>query len=641
MSEHENKSNPRRRSERNAAFSGEDESGEADSRLGSSTADDLHQDTGRAAAVDPEFDGFRQPTAMFDKGQFLGELAELVDGVPDTRARAEVEAAAPKGCRLIIVAGPDVGLEWSFKAKEVIIGRDEDCQLVMSDIAVSRRHARISFEDDHFVLTDLSSGNGTFLNGVRVQQETLSPGDEIIVGERTLRFVELNQTPLTSAAVPAQAGLQDPVVGEASPASGDYEALQAPSKVAEPSAAPRRSESPAPVERDSGASGRALQTAFRGLAVAAGLAAAAAGIWFVYARYFGAETAAERAVRIKREFYQGIELVKQLRCGDASILFRRVLLAQPQHPRAPGYVEHCEAQLSHWSHIVAAREMAAARRYIEAIDRLKSVPTDSDYASEAAHDRRIYARSIAYALLEEARAAFEAGGVDKALELVDRGLELAPDLDEARRLRREIADASATPAAGRRRTPKFVVPPRLRRAVTLYKSAKIGAAIDAAEALGGPDAKTWTQRMKAVKKLLAEATVAHRHKAAAALMRIGPEALALDRQVSGGQGKVHARLSKYYADGLYLKAIEALQSSDDVSAFRLFNRALKVLPDHRLSTARLAELGRKARELYYEGYILKEQNNDETRRIFRRLTQITMPSNPYHKLAADWLRAHR
>ena len=408
---------------------------------GAPTNDDPREITGGAAVVDPNIDGFKQPTAMFDKGEFLGELADLVDGAPDTRARVEAEAEPPKGCRLIIVAGPDLGLEWGFKAKEIIIGRDEDCQLVMSDIAVSRRHARIAFEGDHFVLTDLSSGNGTFLNGVRIQKERLSPGDEIIIGERTLRFVELNEAPATSAAQPVPPEASAPAVSDVSGPSGDFEPLLKSSKVSvedgKPVPDPDSGELPVPDGLPT-ASGDALRRTAVGFAAVAGFVAICAAGWLLYERYFSGETPAEREVRVKREFLQGVELVKQLRCGDASILFRRVLLAAPTHPRAPDYLAHCESQLAHWSHISAARDMAAARRYIEAIDRLREVPKDSDYGPQAVRDREVYARSIAYSLLEEAQDGFEARQFDKAIELVDRALELAPDLTEARQLRRRI-----------------------------------------------------------------------------------------------------------------------------------------------------------------------------------------------------------
>ena len=610
------------------------------STSGSRPSDDPREVTGGAAVVDPDIDGFRQPTAMFDKGQFLGELAELVDGAPDTRAKIEAEAKPPMGCRLIIVAGPDLGLEWGFKVPEVIMGRDEDCQLVLNDIAVSRRHAKIALEGDRFVLSDLSSGNGTYLNGVRIQQERLSPGDEIIVGERTLRFVELNEAPPTKAAHPVQADAAEPQVSDVPEPSGQFEPVLSNSKI-DAAVAPEPSlgsiEVPAAAPAPSGALRRLLVV----VATLVGLAALSVGGWMLYNRYFVGETPAQRALRVKREFLQGVELVKQLRCGDASILFRRVLTGAPGHPHAARYIDHCEVQIAHWRHIDAAREMASARRYIEAIDRLKEVPPESDYAEQAANDRRVYARSVAFLLLDEAREAFNRKEFDAALELVDRALELAPDLSEATQLRREITDATVTPPQPRRRKRAFSVPSALRRSVDLYEAGKIGAAIDAAEAVGGESAQRWARRMTSLKKMLSEAAVAHRRKAAGELLRVCPEALAVDRQIAGGLGRVNARLKRYYADGLYLKGIDALQSSDDISAFRLLSRAVKVLPEHKLARTRLAELGSKAREIYYDGYAMKDQDRAATRRIFKRLTQITSASNPYHKLAADWLRTNR
>ncbi len=649
MSEHDEKAEPGTdaRGGRNTTFSTEAfPDGEASSASRTAPGEDPLAMAGGAAMVDPGIDGFHQPTAMFDKGEFLGELAEIVDGVPETRARVEAGLQTPKGCRLIIVAGPDLGLEWAFKSREIIIGRDEDCQLVMSDIAVSRRHARIGLDGEHFTLTDLGSGNGTFLNGVRIQEEQLSAGDEIIIGERTLRFVELNEAPATSAAQPVQPGLQPPAVNDV-PQPGER-----------PRPAGRRSLADVPVLDDRQAASDpaekavprldaptapsgALRKLLVGAGVVAGLTVLALGGWLVYDRYFAGETPAQRALRVKREFLQGIELVKQLRCGDASFLFRRVLLAEPGHQRAPDYLAHCEVQLKHWQHVAAAREMAAARRYIEAIDRLKKVPSESDYAAQVARDRQVYARSIAYALLDEAKDAFEAAEIDKALELVDRGLELAPDLDDAHQLRRRIADASAPPKRRRRKKPGFAVPTRLKRSVSLYRDARVGSAIDAAEAVGGDRGRSWAAQMKTLQRLLRDIKVAHKKKAAGELIRLCPEALAVDNKLSGGEGKVRSQVSKYYADGLYLKGIEALQSSDDVSAFQLLNRAVKAWPEHKLAQTRLAELSRKAREIYYEGYVLKDQDKVETRRIFQRLTEITNPSNPYHRLAADWLRTHR
>ena len=211
-----------RRPGRNTTFAVEAYSDEGDDLA----PHDLMDPESTGARVDPNIDGYHQPTAMFDQGQFLGELADLEESAKDTRAKVEAEAAPPKGFKLIIVDGPDLGMEWAFKVPEVTLGRDEDCELMMSDIAVSRRHAQIALEGDEFVLRDLDSGNGTLLNGARTTSEVLAAGDEITIGERTFRFVELAEAPPTAAAHPVAAGAPaEPLVGDLGEPEGEFAPL--------------------------------------------------------------------------------------------------------------------------------------------------------------------------------------------------------------------------------------------------------------------------------------------------------------------------------------------------------------------------------------------------------------------------------
>ncbi len=242
-------------------------------------------------------------------------------------------------------------------------------------------------------------------------------------------------------------------------------------------------------------------------------------------------------------------------------------------------------------------------------------------------------------MLKEARAKLAAGDFDGALEIVELALGQAPSLQAAQALRGEIEDQRRE-AMKPKPKPKEVIPPELLRAVALYKNDQIGAAIDAAEAAGGANAQAYVARMKRMKQLVAEADVAHRKKAAGELLRIAPAALEIDQQIADGDGKVRTKLKGYYADGLYLKGIEAYQDKDFVRAYQLLNDALKQKPGHQLSETRLAELSRKARDLYYEGYVLKDSNPAETKKVFKRLTQMTKPDNQYHRLAEKWLAAN-
>lgn len=71
---------------------------------------------------------------------------------------------------------------------QVLIGRAPGCDLRLLDDTVSSRHAMIQRTSEGYVLTDLRSTNGTFVNGERVGRCVLHPGDEIKVGAALLRF---------------------------------------------------------------------------------------------------------------------------------------------------------------------------------------------------------------------------------------------------------------------------------------------------------------------------------------------------------------------------------------------------------------------------------------------------------------------
>ena len=68
------------------------------------------------------------------------------------------------------------------------IGRLPECDVVVGDPNVSRRHAEVRRQDGQFVVVDLDSTNGTTVNGARVKERRLADGDEIAVGGTRLRF---------------------------------------------------------------------------------------------------------------------------------------------------------------------------------------------------------------------------------------------------------------------------------------------------------------------------------------------------------------------------------------------------------------------------------------------------------------------
>jgi len=70
----------------------------------------------------------------------------------------------------------------------LVIGRSGGCDLRLADADTSRRHAKIVCEDERIVLHDLASTNGTFVNGQKVEEHPLEPGDRIQIGSNEIAF---------------------------------------------------------------------------------------------------------------------------------------------------------------------------------------------------------------------------------------------------------------------------------------------------------------------------------------------------------------------------------------------------------------------------------------------------------------------
>jgi predicted component of type VI protein secretion system len=81
---------------------------------------------------------------------------------------------------LLMVEGPSPGKRFYVDEPVLLVGRDVECDLVIPDRQVSRRHASITLEGEGYLLQDLNSKNGTFVNGQEVgEPHHLQDGDEI------------------------------------------------------------------------------------------------------------------------------------------------------------------------------------------------------------------------------------------------------------------------------------------------------------------------------------------------------------------------------------------------------------------------------------------------------------------------------
>ena len=88
--------------------------------------------------------------------------------------------------RIVVSEGPSRGNSIELGTEEVLVGRDPECDLVLLDAAVSKRHMRIVWKDGEFHIQDLNSTHGTRLNDQSVRATTLSDFDKVQIGAVTL-----------------------------------------------------------------------------------------------------------------------------------------------------------------------------------------------------------------------------------------------------------------------------------------------------------------------------------------------------------------------------------------------------------------------------------------------------------------------
>lgn len=87
---------------------------------------------------------------------------------------------------LEIIEGPDKGQIFTLQNADVFIGRHGQCDLVLHDPEVSRRHVKLAPGENGWRVDDLGSTNGSFVNGQRITQQTAAPGDRILIGQSVL-----------------------------------------------------------------------------------------------------------------------------------------------------------------------------------------------------------------------------------------------------------------------------------------------------------------------------------------------------------------------------------------------------------------------------------------------------------------------
>ncbi|HEY9379043.1 MAG TPA: FHA domain-containing protein, partial [Jiangellaceae bacterium] len=102
--------------------------------------------------------------------------------------QAAVDALPAGSALLVVLRGPNAGSRFLLDTDVVSAGRHPDSDIFLDDVTVSRRHAEFRRTDEGFVVSDVGSLNGTYVNRDRIDGVLLTNGDEVQVGKYRLVY---------------------------------------------------------------------------------------------------------------------------------------------------------------------------------------------------------------------------------------------------------------------------------------------------------------------------------------------------------------------------------------------------------------------------------------------------------------------
>jgi pSer/pThr/pTyr-binding forkhead associated (FHA) protein len=132
-----------------------------------------------------------EPTTMRLPG--IGGLEQIEPGVEAEVSLSKADQATVDALRtgtalLVVLRGPNTGARFLLDDDEVNSGRHPDSDIFLDDVTVSRKHAVFRREGDTFVVRDVGSLNGTYVNRERIDEVALQTGDEVQIGKFRLVF---------------------------------------------------------------------------------------------------------------------------------------------------------------------------------------------------------------------------------------------------------------------------------------------------------------------------------------------------------------------------------------------------------------------------------------------------------------------
>ncbi len=137
---------------------------------------------GRESAIGPD------STLTFHAVPPVEQTEVPVDSRLSPADQAAIEALPAGSALLVVQRGPNTGARFLLDADRTTAGRRPESDIFLDDVTVSRKHAEFVRRAGQFVVRDVGSLNGTYVQRDRIDEAVLRAGDEVQIGKYRLVF---------------------------------------------------------------------------------------------------------------------------------------------------------------------------------------------------------------------------------------------------------------------------------------------------------------------------------------------------------------------------------------------------------------------------------------------------------------------
>lgn len=528
----------------------------------------------------------------------------------------------------MVTGGPKAGEEFPLEEEEYIVGRATDNPICIADTSVSRKHISLKRVGQGWTVTNLSSGNGTLVNGEPISDETvLGNGDVITMGDTEVTFTDISNATM----------MVDITAGPSRPRPSTGAAPGRPPPRPE-RVRPARASAAKAVDPEAARKKKIIIGLVAGVLVVAGL-----GLVGLKMRQKSMEEAkkavAFKKARVREEnaavFQEAKNHIREGRWVDAKTLLLDLQQRDPDMG-LQDYLERVEKEIPNQERIVAAEAALKEKRLSASKAELDKVTSDTQMYEQVNALRRGL-RDTADEQAKAARTLLDTKQLDparQALAFMEDVLAVFPEHRDAKLLNEEatklIAQLTYVPP------PPPPPPPKdpWETAVSRFIDGDLSGAVALANACvnksnkckgGLKDLTDFGNLYKKLEDLDAKG-----------LARL----LSLDKEITGSRGpsKMAKNAGTRAANIFYKSAAAAKAAGQWSRAVEYAKRTLQADPGHPGASNILSDLRSRAKDIYLQAYTLKAANPEDAIPKFKEVIAMTPPDDENHQKAKNWLR---